>query len=116
MLSNLNQPVACSDAGYPWRVTSVKPLGRAFSVSLREMSCRVRNKYDSTTADYKVVDTGMVNYRKDRYQTQWSKEKGKKNTYIDQIFAQGTRKERSSPSPNAYKPDRIGVEKPSTVS
>lgn len=77
----------CSEAGYPWKVTTLKPTGRVYDLSLREMSCRVRNRYPSTTADYKVHDTGMLNYRKDRYQTKWNREKNVKNTYIDQIFA-----------------------------
>jgi hypothetical protein len=116
LLPHIINNTVCSDAGYPWKVTNMKPTGMVYSASLREMSNRVRNRYPSTTADYKVNDTGMFMYRYDRYLTKWSREKQVKNTYIDQIFAKGSKKERSSPPPNAYKPDAISIEKPRSVS
>ncbi len=74
-----------------------------------------KNQFESSTANYDVPDTGAYLYRKDRFQTKWDKSKSGKQTYVDEIFKNGKRKEKSVPAPNLYNPDKIKVELPSTV-
>lgn len=58
------------------------------SVSIEEIALNTTGKhqYNSTTANYSVPTTDAYMERKDRYLTQWSKEKNIRNTYVDQIF------------------------------
>ncbi len=62
-----------------------------------------------------MPDTSAYLYRRDRFQTKWDKNKQGKQTYVDVIFNNSKRKEKSVPASNAYNPDRIKVELPSTV-
>lgn len=59
-----------------------------------------------------MTDTGAYNYKANRYQTQWKLEKKDKMTYVDTIFANGKKPEKSVPGPSVYSPDKISVDMP----
>lgn len=100
------------------RKNGVKPRPMNYTVSVQEICNNTtgRNQYASTTANYTVPDSSMHTYKQGRYLTEWKKENGKKQTYIDKIFANGKRVDKSNPAPTAYSPDRIAVAMPRSFS
>lgn len=57
----------------------------------------------------------MNTYKVGRYQTQWNKSKAGKMTYVDKIFFDSKKPERTAPAPNTYSPDRIPHMVPKSV-
>lgn len=62
-----------------------------------------------------LPDTRAYTYKKDRYQTQWNRDKSQKQTFIDKIFFDAKKPERVSPAPNVYEPN-FSSDYPSAVS
>lgn len=95
----------------------LKPKKISNSLSVQEFCKNMTGHpiFESTTVNYPVVGTEMLMYRKDRYQSQWKKENGRRNTYVDQIFAQAKKPERITPAPTAYSADRTKFTMPRSL-
>ena len=101
-----------------FRVVPVKPTRYKNGVTIEEISQNTAGKhqYESSTVNYQLPTTEAFMERKDRYQTQWSKQNGQRNTYVDMILKDSKKKEKTVPGPTAYSPDPIAVKLPRSVS
>ena len=94
----------------------LKPLKYNVSVRTIALNTTGKNQYENEQVHYDLPDTSSLTYKVGRYQTKWTKEKQDKMTYVDRIFANGKKPEKSTPSPSAYKPDPTVYNLPKTVS
>ena len=82
-----------------------KPLHYALSVrELAAMGTSSKARINSRVS-YDVPDTSNYLYRKDRYQTNWERNKKGKETYIDLIMSNAKRPGGYVPGPSDYKAD-----------
>jgi hypothetical protein len=75
-------------------VVPVKPSRYKNGVTIEEISQNTSGKhqFDSSTVNYQLPTTEAFMERKDRYQTQWSKQNGQRNTYVDMILKDSKKK------------------------
>ena len=63
----------------------------------------------NSRVSYEVPDTSNYLYRKDKYQTNWSRNKKNKQSYIDLIMVNAKRPDRYVPGPSDYKPEKVVI-------
>lgn len=94
--------------------SQIKPNKYSYAITVSDIALNTSGKsqYPGEQVKYTVPDSRAYTYKKDRYQTMWTKEKQSKETYVDKIFANGKKPEKSVPGPGVYSPDKIAHEMP----
>lgn len=83
----------------------IKKRPYQYAISTKEM---LQNRKSlSSLVNYDVPDTQASLYKIGRYQTQWKKEIPRRNTYVDKIFGDAKKPEKTVPGVGKYSPNPL---------